>query len=48
MPTRVAGGGAVAGQLTGTGAHGGPALAVLVGDLAAGLQHDGLVVGAVA
>lgn len=47
MPTRIAGGGAVAGQLTRTGAHAGPALAAFVGDLAARLQHNGLRVGAI-
>lgn len=48
MPTGIAGRGAIAGQLTGTGVHGGPALAALVGDFAARLQYDGLLVGAVA
>lgn len=48
MPTGIAGRGAVAGQLAGTGAHGGPALAALVGDFAARLQYNGLLVGAVA
>lgn len=47
MPTRIAGGGAIAGQLTGTGAHAGPALAAFVGDLAARLQHNRLCVGAI-
>lgn len=47
MPAGVAGGSSIAGQFAETGAHGGPALAALVGDLTARLENNRLAVGTI-
>lgn len=47
MPTGIAGGAAVAGEVAATGAHGGPALATLVCDLTSLLQDNRFAVSAI-